>query len=138
MRAMRAIVNTANDNSTLSVSETERQKIELATEGLAARHFNFPYYLRTKMNICNYVQSMREELNLSDHYREDVIILLGNFSVFFNFKKSFKEITRENVLSFLDSFRKPESQYYKMLFPCFDRFIQINDDRSSNKLPVKQ
>jgi hypothetical protein len=34
--------------------------------------------------------------------------------------------------------RVPSPQYYKMLLPCFDRFIQINDDRSSNKLPVKQ
>jgi hypothetical protein len=33
--------------------------------------------------------------------------------------------------------RVPSSRYYKMLFPCFDRFIQINDP-SSNKLPVEQ
>jgi integrase/recombinase XerD len=102
-------------NITLSVSETERQKIENATQGLGARHFNFlhndmlPQNKENAMIICNYVQSMREELNLSDHYRADIIILLGNYSIFFNFKKSFKETTREDVLSFLNSFRKPES-----------------------------
>jgi hypothetical protein len=60
------------------------------------------------MIICDYIQSMRQELNLSDGYREDVIVLLGNFSMFLKNKKSFKEVTRENVLSYLDSFRKPE------------------------------
>jgi len=75
--------------------------------------FNFlhndvlPQDKENAMIICNYVQSMRQELNPSDRYREDIIVLLGNFSMFF--KKSFKEVTRENILSFLDSFRKPEA-----------------------------
>jgi integrase len=46
-------------------------------------------------------------LNLSDSYREDVIALLGNFLIFL--KKSFKEATRENTLSFLNNVRKPEA-----------------------------
>jgi hypothetical protein len=71
----RAIVNTADS----TLSETERRKIENATEGLAARHFKFlhndmlPQNKENTMIICNYVQSMRQELNLSDHYREDVM-----------------------------------------------------------------
>jgi hypothetical protein len=32
--------------------------------------------------------------------------------------------------------RLPSPQYYKILFPCFDRWLQI-DDSSSDKLPVK-
>jgi integrase/recombinase XerD len=109
---VKAIVNTTN-NSTLS--ETERQKMEDATEGLATRHFKLlhsdmlPHNKENAMIICDYVQSMRQELNLSDSYRKDIIVLLGNFSMFFNFKKPFREVTRENVLSFLDSFRKPEA-----------------------------
>jgi integrase/recombinase XerD len=100
-------------NSTLSETETGRQIIEDATEGLAARHFNFlhndvlPQNKENAMIISNYIQSMRQELNLSDSYREDIIVLLGNFSMFF--KKSFKEATRENISSFLDSFRKSEA-----------------------------
>ncbi|HXX97833.1 MAG TPA: hypothetical protein VEL11_12050 [Candidatus Bathyarchaeia archaeon] len=107
-------------NSTLSETieiethtERQRQKIKNATEGLATCHFNFlhndvlPQDKENAMIICNYVQSMRQELNPSDRYREDIIVLLGNFSMFF--KKSFKEVTRENILSFLDSFRKPEA-----------------------------
>ena len=53
--------------------------------------------------------SMRTEINLSDNYRRAVIILLSKFSIFFKNQKSFKSITREDILKFLDSFRKPES-----------------------------
>ena len=108
---MRTRVDTTN--STLSETEVERQKIENATEGLATRHFNLlhndvlPQNKENAMIICNYIQSMRQELNLSDSYRKDIIVLLGSFSTFF--KKSFKEVTRGNILSFLDSFRKPKA-----------------------------
>jgi hypothetical protein len=66
-----------------------------------------PQNKENAMIICNYIQSMKQELNLSDSYRGDVIIVLCNFSMFF--KKSFKEGTREDILSFLNSFRKPEA-----------------------------
>jgi integrase/recombinase XerD len=106
---MSTITNTTN--LTLE-TESYKQKIGNATEGLTARYFNFlhsdvlPQNKENAMIICNYIQSMRQELNLSDSYRGDVIIILGNFSMF---KKSFKEVTREDILSFLNSFRKPEA-----------------------------
>ena len=61
------------------------------------------------MTICEYISSMKHELNLSDNYREDVIMLLSRFSIFFKNAVVFKQITRENLLSFLDSYRKPEA-----------------------------
>ncbi|HXX95931.1 MAG TPA: hypothetical protein VEL11_02280, partial [Candidatus Bathyarchaeia archaeon] len=102
-------------NTTNLTLETEsyKQKIEDATEGLTARYFNLLHdhvlsqNKENAMIICNYIQSMKQELNLSDSYRGDVIIVLCNFSMFF--KKSFKEGTREDILSFLNSFRKPEA-----------------------------
>ena len=51
--------------------------------------------------------SMRTEVNLSDHYRRDIINVLANFSIFCN-DKSFRQITRDEILAFLDSFRKAE------------------------------
>ncbi|HYA81989.1 MAG TPA: hypothetical protein VEH06_00875, partial [Candidatus Bathyarchaeia archaeon] len=92
-------------------TESYKQKIEDATKGLTARYFNLlhtllPQNKENAMIICDYIQSMRQELNLSDSYRGDVIIALYTFSMFL--KKSFKDVTRENTLSFLDSFRKPE------------------------------
>lgn len=58
--------------------------------------------------ICDYILSLKSEINLSDHYRKDAIILLCKFSTFLG-NKSFRDITREDVLSFLDSFRKIET-----------------------------
>jgi integrase len=60
------------------------------------------------LTICDYILSLKSEINLSNSYRRDIIHLLYKFSAFFN-NKSFKEITRGDVLSFLDSFRKIDS-----------------------------
>ena len=51
---------------------------------------------------------MKTEVNLSDHYRMDVIRLLTALSNHFQNNLSFKQMTRDNILAFLDSFRKPE------------------------------
>jgi hypothetical protein len=52
---------------------------------------------------------MKNEINLSDHYRKDLIILLCKFSPSYNDNKLFKQVTREDILSFLDNSRKPEA-----------------------------
>jgi hypothetical protein len=58
--------------------------------------------------IVEYIVAMKSEVNLSDHYRRDVIVTLYRFSKFSN-DKLFKDSTRSDVIAFLDSFRKPES-----------------------------
>ena len=52
---------------------------------------------------------MKTELNLSDNYREGVIKLLCKISKYHKNKKSFKTMTRNDIVSFLESFRKPEA-----------------------------
>ena len=59
--------------------------------------------------IVNYVSSMRTELNLSFNYRRDVLKLLSQFSRYNN-DINFKDITRTNIIAFLESFRKTETQ----------------------------
>lgn len=51
---------------------------------------------------------MKTEINLSDNYRRTNTTLLIQFSKFHN-QKPFSHITREDLLAFLDSLRKPES-----------------------------
>jgi hypothetical protein len=87
---MSAIVENANSTLSEIGPETgrERQKIEDAAKGLATRYFNLlhtllPQNKENVMIICNYIQSMRQELNPSDNYRGDVIIVLSKFSMFF-------------------------------------------------------
>ena len=59
--------------------------------------------------IAKYIMSMKIDINLSDYYRRDIIVILSKLSMFFSNQKSFKSMTREDILSFLDSFRKIES-----------------------------
>ena len=48
--------------------------------------------------------SMTTEMNLTNNYRRDVVKVLANFSIFCN-NKLFKQVTKDNLVSFLDSFR---------------------------------
>ena len=89
-------------------------KIEDVTSGPMPYYSNLLHEtsLSNKENaltIISYINAMRTEANLSGNYRTDLIRLLSGFSTYFNGKLSFKEITRDNLLAFLDSFRKPES-----------------------------
>jgi hypothetical protein len=92
-----------------------KRKIENATEGLSSNCFNhlfdmvLPGSKENALTICNYMSSIKSEINPSDHYRKSTILLLCRLSIFFKNAKPFKEITREDLLSFLDSYRKPES-----------------------------
>src|ERR671922_1887447 len=90
------------------------RKVDLVTEGLPAG-----YAKRLKLvgqvsqdnalTICNYIMAMKTEINSSDDYRRTNVAVLTKLSKFFGNQKSFNQITREDVLSFLDSLRKPES-----------------------------
>ena len=90
--------------------------IENASEGLPSRCFNSLYNMvlptsRGKENavrICDYISSLRSEINPSCSYRKDTIVVLYNLSTFFNNNKPFKEIIREHLLSFLNSRREPD------------------------------
>jgi hypothetical protein len=69
MKTNTTMTNTTN--ITLE-TETERQKIENVTEGLTTRYFNLLHNgvlsqnRENAMIICDYIQSMRQEMNLSD------------------------------------------------------------------------
>jgi hypothetical protein len=90
------------------------QKLERATEGIE------PYFLehlKTKISrenglvISEYISSMRIETNLSDKYRRGVITSLKLLSEFSN-NKYFIDMTKEDVLSYLDHLRKPDESDY--------------------------
>src|SRR5215212_5743117 len=116
LKSQMSTSTTIADTSTLS-ENIVNIKIENATAGLP------PYCLNRLCNrvlpasrgkenaltIYDYISSLRSEINPSDHYKKDIIILLCNLSTFFKNAKFFKEITREDLLSFLDSYRKAES-----------------------------
>ena len=85
------------------------RKIEEATASLA------PSWTKSLLSvpeeiaalIADYIKVMKSEVNLSDSYRRDVIEVISKLSKYHD-HKSFKEMTRDDILSYLDSFRKPE------------------------------
>lgn len=58
--------------------------------------------------VMDYIFSLKIEVNLSDNYRKDLINLLTKFSKS-NDDKLFKDIKRNDIVAFLDSFRKTET-----------------------------
>ena len=114
--ATAAIATGTGTTTTLQQQDTKLERnMENATEGLSSQYFNLlhrmlPANRDNVLTICDYIKSLKSEINLSDHYRADVIELLCKFSAFFNNNdKCFKDITRKDLLSFLDSFRKIDS-----------------------------
>ena len=87
------------------------RKIDLATEGLqpflVSRLKKLPQ--ENALTIVEYIISMKNEFNLSDNYRKLNIYTLYRMSKSLNNKKTFKEFTREDLLQYLDSFRRPEA-----------------------------
>jgi hypothetical protein len=78
-------------------------KIESVTRGLRsdANRYLQSISVPNALVIIDYINSMRTEINLSDNYRRDLIILLCRFSRT-NCHKPFEQITRQDVISFLD------------------------------------
>lgn len=85
------------------------RKVDLITSDLQSR-FNRILKEMSRENafvICDYIIAMSTEINPSSNYRQTTIQLLIQISKFLS--KPFDLITREDILRFLDSLRKPES-----------------------------
>jgi hypothetical protein len=61
------------------------------------------------VTVVKYISAMKGEVNLSDNYRKDLIALLTRFSRYNN-NKPFKDFTRTDIIAFLDTLRKTETQ----------------------------
>jgi hypothetical protein len=91
-------------------SYSER-RITLLTEGLEPRYTNALGNISKEnaLAIVDFILNIKIEINLSDNHKRNYISVLTQLSKFYHNKKSFKEINREDILLFLDSFRKPEN-----------------------------
>jgi hypothetical protein len=87
------------------------RKLDLITAG---GHDFIKNHLLTKITrqncsiIVDYILAMQTEVNPSPRYRVDTIFKLKQLAEFHN-AKSFRDMTRQDVLDFLDNLRKPES-----------------------------
>jgi hypothetical protein len=94
--------------------------------------------------IVDYISAMDTEINLSNNYRKHNIRVLYSFSRNFN-NKPFKSITRDEVISFLNIVRKPESSdplhkwigtynQYRVYLIRFFKWLYF-PDKEQNKRP---
>ncbi len=122
------------------------RKIENVTRGLKPAFKKIVQSISKKNAaiIANYITSMQTEINPSDHYTKNIITFLCKFSQS-NSDKPFEEITRQEVLAFLNSFRKTETidplhkwigtyNLYGIYFLRFFKWLYY-PDVESNKRP---
>lgn len=87
-------------------------KVALSVEDL---HPFFEKMLRERISnenalvISEYINSLRREINLSIAHRKSSIDTLIGLSKFHSNKKDFEEMTREDILLYLDRLGKPEA-----------------------------
>jgi hypothetical protein len=93
----------------ISTSSLLDRKIVETAAGLQTSYLNHLHSIdkSNAATIVNYITAMRSEINLSDYYRRDIIELLCKFSNFSN-NKNFNELTRDNVIAFLETRTKIE------------------------------
>ena len=86
------------------------RKIESVIEGVQLYISNY-FKILGIINgtiLADYIIAARSESNISDNYKKEIIKDLFKLSEFFNHEKPFKEITRDDLLLYLNSLRKPE------------------------------
>jgi hypothetical protein len=64
---------------------------------------------RNVIEMTNYIIAMKTEVNISDNYRATVIKTLCLLSAYRN-HVDFRQLTRDDLLAYLDSRRKSESE----------------------------
>jgi integrase len=110
----RKYTSTIFANTATLPDENKQRMIENITIGLRPAFSKLLNSLSWEGNgstIVDYIQAMKIEINLSDNYRSTIIVILCRFSTFVTSKednKTFKTMTRDDILSFLDSFRRSE------------------------------
>jgi hypothetical protein len=60
------------------------------------------------MVLVDFITNLNTEINLSENHKVNFIEVINGLSNFYDNKKSFRDMKRDDILSFLDSVRKPE------------------------------
>ena len=124
------------------------RKLDLITAG--ARPF-VKKHLLTKiskencLNIIAYILAMQTEINPSERYRIDTIHRLKHLAKFHH-PKAFGDMTRQDILDFLDRLRKPEQvdplhrwigtyELDRIVLLCFFRWLYYPNISPSSKRP---
>jgi integrase/recombinase XerD len=105
----------ANHHQSVNNNEIIERKIVLATEGLATKFCESRLKDRTKLSeenaltISEYIIVMKRETNPRLTYIRYTIQFLTDLSRCVGIRKPFKDMTKEDILYYLDKCRKPEN-----------------------------
>ena len=104
------IGKTASSNDDNNDPNFDR-KFDLVTDGAHSFVKNHLLTRITRENcqiIVDYIMAFQTEVGPSQQYRVDTIYKLKQLAEYYH-PKSFKDMTRQDIVGFLDHFRKPES-----------------------------
>ena len=99
---IRAIATSTHDRDLLL-----ERKVSLNTEGLTRQYAERLYKIRSDnaLAIVDFISSMKTEINPSLNHVKNNIMVLTLLSQFHNNEKFFKQMTREDILLYLDKLR---------------------------------
>ena len=108
------VVSASSKDNDLSVLE---RKITLATEGFTTTKF-CELILRDRsrlskenaLTMCEYIIAMKREVNPRLNYKKSTVQFLAELSKTVGIAKKFIDMTRDDVLCYLDKCRKPENE----------------------------
>jgi hypothetical protein len=98
-------------NNNINEDPNHDRKLDLITEGA---HLFLREHLLTRitrencLTIIAYILVFMQESNPVEQYRVNTIFRLKRLAEYYN-PKSFKDMTRQDIIEFLDSLRKPDS-----------------------------
>lgn len=92
------------------------RKIDSITKSLSRPYFNkilkelYKRNVENSKTICDYIIAEQIEINIQNSTKESKIKILVWLSNHFHDKKSFKDMTKEDILDFLNGLRKSTSE----------------------------
>jgi uncharacterized protein YihD (DUF1040 family) len=102
-----------NDNDMILLD----RKITMATEGFTTDRFcelvlkdRSRLSKENALTICDYVIAMKREVNPRLSYKKNTIQFLSELSRAVGIEKKFIDMTRDDILCYLDNCRKPENE----------------------------
>jgi hypothetical protein len=103
----------SSSSSPLLLEEHLESKIRIITAGMINHFGNKIRLLQNTENIetiCDYISAMNTEINPSIFNKQSNIQVLCLLSEFHNNTKSYREMTRTDILTYMDSHRKTEEE----------------------------
>jgi integrase len=98
----------ASKTSTVTISDDRIEDLAAELSSFYTRNLLYATG-KNASTIVDYITLMKTEVNYSIHYGRDTIGILCRFSKYIK-NKPFKDITRNDIIKFLDSLRKTETQ----------------------------